>query len=394
LSRFDGAAFKNYSFDQGFGEIGVHGLLADPEGNVWVSSVPGVLRLRPSSMHRSMTQPPVFITSVQVDQEPLDPNRSYELGPDRAVISFRFAGLSFTDEQNVRYRYRLLGFDREWSPPVTTREIRYTHLPGGTYEFEVLARSGDGIWDEEPARFAFTVLPPLWARWWFILLVLGTLAALTYLSYRYRLAKALELERTRSRIAMDLHDDIGSSLTRVSIMAEVARRQAAVDPAAVESSLARIGDTARELIDALSDIVWSVDPRHDDLLNVIRRIVQFGQEVCEGRGIGFETDLSGSFGSARLSPEQRRDIYLVFKEGIHNVVKHSGATRARFRVHPTGRGALLELLDDGAGIPDDAEGTGHGLISLRERGNRAGCAFSMTSKPGEGTRIALEVKTA
>jgi signal transduction histidine kinase len=271
--------------------------------------------------------------------------------------------------------------------------VRYTHLPPGQYAFGVVARSGDGVWDEIPVRFVFTILPPLWARWWFTSAALLLIAGSVYALYRYRLNKLLELERTRSKIAMDLHDDIGSTLTRISIMTEVAHRRSGTATDATKEYLTNIGDTARDLIESLSDIVWTVDPKHDDLQNVIHRVVQFGQEVCEGRGIEFETDLSGTYKTVRLSPDQRRDIYLVFKEGIHNIVRHSLAGRARFSVHPTARGTLLELRDDGAGIPDGAAGTGHGLISIRERGTRTGLQFSMTSKPGEGTHIALEVKT-
>jgi ligand-binding sensor domain-containing protein/signal transduction histidine kinase len=393
LSCYNGHGFRNLGYDEGFGEIGVRGLMTDSRGFLWVSAYPGVKKLKPVRFPVSNASPPLYLTDVQVDSSHLTLEEEYELQPDPAVITFRFAALSYSDERCVRYRYRLDGFDREWSQPEVAREVRYTHLPSGRYKFRVLGRSGDGVWNETPAAFSFAILPPLWARWWFIACGLTVIAGSIYATYRYRLGKIVELERTRSRIAMDLHDDIGSSLTRISVMTEVAGRQRTTDPEASMGTLARVGETARELIESLSDIVWTVDPKQDNLQNVIRRISQFGQEMCEGRGIGFETDLSVSFESIRLTPEKRRDIYLVFKEGIHNIVKHSGATRGRFSVHPIPHGALLELLDDGTGIPDDTGGSGHGLRSLRERGERAGVKFSLTSKPGEGTHIQLEVKT-
>ena len=393
LSCYNGQGFRNLGYDEGFGEIGVHGLLTDGEGHLWVSAYPGVKKLKPVRFPVSTAPPLLYLTDVQVDSSHVAPEGRYELQPDPAVITFRFAALSYSDENCVRYRYRLDGFDRDWSQPEVAREVRYTHLPSGRYTFRVIGRSGDGVWNETPATFSFAILPPVWARWWFIACALTAAGGSAYALYRYRLGKLLELERTRGRIAMDLHDDIGSSLTRISVMTEVAGRQSATDPETARGTLSRVGDTARELIESLGDIVWTVDPKQDNLQNVIRRISQFGQEMCEGRGIGFETDLSGSYESTRLTPESRRDIYLVFKEGIHNVVKHSGATRARFSVHPTPKGTLLELLDDGAGIPDDAGGSGRGLASLRERGERAGMKFALTSKHGEGTRIQLEVKT-
>jgi signal transduction histidine kinase len=240
-------------------------------------------------------------------------------------------------------------------------------------------------------EFSFAILPPIWARWWFIAIVIAAIGGSTYAMIRYRVNRLLELERTRSRIAMDLHDDIGSSLTRISVMAEVAQRQEDADQ--TRGYLSRVGETARDLIESLSDIVWAVDPKHDHLQNVVRRLAQFGQEMCDGQGIEFETELVGSFESTKLAPDQRRDIYLVFKEGINNMVKHAGATRARFSVRPSRDGVIMELQDNGSGIPPDAEGTGHGLSSMRERGSRAGMRFSIGTDGGRGTHISLEIKT-
>jgi ligand-binding sensor domain-containing protein len=393
LSCCSGRCVRNLTFDQGFGEIGMHGLLTDRDGNVWVSAVPNVREIRPVPIRVSALPPPVYLTEITVDGRAADPRTALELQPDPAVITFRYAALSFTDERNVRYRYALAGFDPGWSVPVTTREVRYTHLPSGSYRFRLLARSADGVWTEHPVEFAFTILPPMWARWWFLTLATAMIGLSLYAGYRYRLNKILQLQQTRNRIAMDLHDDVGSSLTRISVLTEVARRRAGDRDGATAASLAHIGDIARSVIDSLGDIVWTVDPKHDDLQNVIRRIVQFGEEVCEAKGIAFETELHGLFDTVRLSPEQRRDVYLVFKEGINNVVKHSGATMARFQVRPARGVAILELLDNGSGIPGDAEGGGHGLKSLRERGKRAGIRFVVESREGEGTRISLVCKT-
>ena len=393
LSCYNGHGFRNLGYDEGFGEIGIHGLLVDREGFLWVSAYPGVRKLRPVRYASSGEAPPLYLTDVQVESRHMSPREPVEIPPDPAVITFRFAALSYIDERNVRYRYILDGFDRDWSQPSASREVRYTHLPSGQYTFRVIGRSGDGVWNAAPATFPFTILPPVWARWWFIAGATLLLLLSAYALYRYRVERLLELERTRNRIAMDLHDDIGSSLTRISVMTEVAGRQSWTDPEKTRGALAAVGDTARELIESLGDIVWTVDPKQDTLQNVIRRISQFGEEMCEGRGIEFETDLAGSFDSARLTPERRRDIYLVFKEGIHNIVKHSGASRARFSVRSIPHGAVLELMDDGKGIPGGAGVTGHGLMSLRERGERAGVRFLLSSEYGKGTHIQLEVKT-
>jgi len=387
LSQFDGSSFRSFTHDEGFREIGLHGLFVDDKGMLWVSNFPGIAKINPRILTRSTRPPPVYITHMEIDTSNYANMQSIEVDPNPAVITFRYAGLSFTDERNVRYKYRLRGFDKDWSSPVTTREVRYTHLGSGAYIFEVLARSADGVWSRQPASIEFAIHPPFYARWWFILLTLFVVFASIYALYRYRLSKALEMERTRSRIAMDLHDDIGSSLTRISVLSEVAQRQ--VD---AQSTLARIGDTARELIDTLGDIVWSVDPKHDDLQNVVRRIAQFGQDVCNGKEIIFETDIRSTFDQTKLSIDQRRDVYLLFKEALNNVVRHANASTVRFFIREEDGKALLSLIDDGIGINDD-QGAGHGLSSMKERAQRAGGTLSMGNHDGQGTTTTLTLKT-
>lgn len=387
LSQFDGTSFRSFTYDEGFREIGLHGLFVDNKGMLWVSNFPGITKIKPGVIPHSTRPPPVYITHMEIDTTNLVERKSIELAPNPAVITFRYAGLSFTDERSVRYRYRLHGFDKDWSLPVPTREVRYTHLGSGSYLFEVLARSADGVWSTKPASISFSILPPLYARWWFVVIFLSVLLAGVYALYRYRLARALELERTRSRIATDLHDDIGSSLTRISVLSEVAQRL----PDS-EITLSRIGETARELIDTLGDIVWSVDPKHDDLQNVVRRIVQFGQDVCGGKEITFETDIRSTFDQTKLSLDQRRDIYLLFKEALNNVVRHSKASNVLFSVGEHHGNARLSLIDNGVGI-DNPHGVGHGLSSMKERAQRAGGALTIGSHDGKGTAATLTLKT-
>ncbi|HXG00182.1 MAG TPA: two-component regulator propeller domain-containing protein [Bacteroidota bacterium] len=391
LSQFDGTSFRSFSHPEGFGEIGLHGVLADRDGYMWVSSFPGITKIRSQRFHKSNRPPPIYISDMRADTLHFTENGEIELDPNPAVVTFRYAGLSFTDEASVRYRYKLEGFDRDWSPPVTQREIRYTHLGSGSYTFQVIARSADGVWSDRPAMISFTILPPVWARWWFIAGAAAIIVLSAYGVYRYRLAKALELERTRSRIAMDLHDDLGASLTRISLMTEVARRMGPVND--LQQYLDRIGETSRELIDSLGDIVWSVNPAYDTLQDVIRRVVHFGEELCEARGMAFETVIAPELGKLALSIERRRELYLLLKEAVSNAVRHSGADRLLFTINTTARGITMTICDNGRGfIP--GTGKGHGMQNMNERAARLGAVLHVRSEPDKGTRIELFFKTA
>jgi len=303
-------------------------------------------------------------------------------------------GIDFNRVYSDLIKASLEGADRDWSALTDERTVNYASLRPGNYHFLVRAVTAGGVTSVSPATVAFTILPPIWQRWWVITLLALTVGLAVYSLFRYRVARLLELERVRTRIATDLHDDIGSSLTRISVMTEVAKRKATKADVEQTEYLNKIGETARALIDSLGDIVWSVDPKNDDLQNVIRRIVQFGQETCEGSQMTFETEILGSFDETRLPLQKRRDIYLVFKEAIHNIVQHSEAGSVRFSVHSTRNGALLEIIDDGIGFSMiQGEGDGDGLRTMRIRGERAGGHFKVSSTPNQGSRISLEVKT-
>jgi len=244
----------------------------------------------------------------------------------------------------------------------------------------------------EPAILAFRIALPLWRRWWFISLAAGAVVLAAYALHRYRLARVLELANIRARIATDLHDEIGSSLSRMAILSEVVQRQ--VGPAAFPDSARLLGDisaTARGLVDMMSDVVWSIDPRRDDLRSLITRIREFASDMLEAKGIAWEFHTPGEVDQVRLSPEQRRDLYLIFKEAITNIVRHSGCSSASLSMKVSGPSLVVQVRDDGrgfeAGIP-----RGRGLTSIEARAARMHGSCTIISAPREGTSITIHVQ--
>ena len=170
-------------------------------------------------------------------------------------------------------RFKLRGLDPAWSPPGVHRTAEYAWLPPGAYSFQLRAKNSDGVWTPTPLSFDFEILPPFWRTWWFTGLVLILAAAVAYAFHRVSLRREVELERVRTRIATDLHDDIGSSLSQVSILTEVVRQQVhGDDPREAEPVLEQIAETARELVDSMSDIVWAVNPKRDRAVDLVQRM--------------------------------------------------------------------------------------------------------------------------
>lgn len=221
----------------------------------------------------------------------------------------------------------------------------------------------------------------------------AALAAAVFFAGRLRARRDLSLARVRARIAEDLHDDIGSSLSRITILSEVARSKAN-DPD-VAALLAEIAETSRALVGAMRDAVWSIDPKEDELRLVIARMRAFAADVLDGAGIAWTFETAGN-PDARVPPETRRELFLVYKEAVTNVVRHAGATRVALKLDVASETATLEVEDDGRGFETapardltSSLGGGRGLLNMQGRALRRGGTLAVTSSPGRGARLVL-----
>lgn len=290
----------------------------------------------------------------------------------------------------------LLGVDRNWSHPTDQRTVNFATLSPGSYRFLVRAVNWKGLVSSEPAEMDFQLLPPLWRRWWAQGLLAIMVASGAYTLYRFRLGQLLELERLRTRIATDLHDDIGSNLTQISILTEVVRQKVGQDAQSVGESLSRIADLSRELVDSMSEIVWAVNPKRDHLGDLAQRMRRFASDVLSARNVGFDFHAPEESQDRDLRTDKRRQVFLVFKEGINNIVRHSECKRVSVELGVDRGQILLTLRDDGRGF-DPAKvnasnsGQGHGLQSMAERARSIGAEFHVASQPGRGTNISLRI---
>ncbi len=363
-------------------------ILEEPDGDLWITTLAGLVHV-PASIRRSEpTVPPVELIDVLVDGQAQSPNVPLRLPYDRNRIELRFAGLSYRDPRLLRYQARL-GPDRPWMESSARPSFRFVDLPPGRYHAEVRASLDGQRWSPVTAGMSFAVLPPFWRTWWFLLLALASVATGAYALYRYRLVQLLKLERVRTRIASDLHDDIGSSLSRIAIQSDLVRRPAALPPQEAERLLADIGESARSLVDSMSDIVWSIDPRRDDLASLTARVRQFALGILEPLDVVFELSVPESSAGVRLAPERRRHLYLILKEAIHNVAKHATCRRLGIRIRLDGGRLHVEVTDDGRGFGEPCR-DGHGLRSMRARAALLGGSLRISSVPGSGTLIELK----
>jgi signal transduction histidine kinase len=313
-----------------------------------------------------------------------------ELGANQNQMQINFAGLSFAPGEVLRYQYKLEGAGGDWSAPTEQRTVNYGNLAPGRYRFLVRAVNSDGMISASPAVVAFRILRPLWARWWFLTLAALVFALGIYRLYRYRVARLVEVERIRTRIATDLHDDIGSNLSLIAMASEVANRRVPPPDSQIAEWLSLIANTSRATVDSMSDIVWAVNPSKDRVSDLTQRMRRVADDIFTTREIAFRFSAPDANEDQTLPAETRREVFMIFKEAVNNIARHSACARADVELDIAGDWLKLKLSDDGRGFDVTSASDGNGLASMRRRARNLGGILEIASRPSEGTTVILK----
>jgi signal transduction histidine kinase len=387
---------RRYTTAEGLAKNEVWSALASRRGDIWFGTIAGVSRLDATLARPRPRAPRALITTVHVNGVPRHISELGEhevsgvtLAPSERGVAIGFFALTYAAGEHLRYQYRLEGAETDWSRPSTARLVNYSQLAPGHYRFHVRAVTGAGLAGVAPATMEFVILPPVWQRAWFRASVLFGLTLLLFAGHRYRVARLLETERVRTRIASDLHDDIGSSLSQIAILSEVARTSVG-DDAPVAAPLGRIATLSRESVDAMGDIVWAIDPHRDTPAHLTQRMRRLASDVLSARGIDVRFEIADP-GQPRLGADVRREVFLIFKEALHNVTRHAHATRVDILLS-IGRHVLeLAIEDNGCGFDATRAPDGHGLRNMVRRAENLGGTLAIKSSDGNGARLVLSV---
>jgi len=404
VDRFDPdtGRFTHYTADEGVPRGEIRGALRDRQGRIWLATTGGVALFHTRG-DRPPLRPTTLITGVRVGGMPLSIRAdgaqrvdafTVQPGDRRIEIDFVTPGARGAD--GLRYQHRLEGVDQEW----TTTDARTVALAGasqGRYRFLVRSILANGV-QTDPASVEFIVLAPVWRRGWSIALLAIGISALTFAFHRARVRHAVAVERVRSQIAADLHDGVGASLSRIAILSDVVKQQAHAAVPEAMAALTAIGDNARAVIDDMSDAVWFIDPRLDNLQQVVARVRALASELFAGQPIGWTVDAPSDASRVTLTSDQRRHIYLMLKESITNVVRHAKATHVAVRITVERSTLRLEVSDDGIGFSGGA-GThaparlgGRGLDNLHRRAALLGGTVQIATRDrAPGTSILVKI---
>jgi len=387
---------KHFTTDEGLASDFLTAAFADVDGGLWFGTLNGVSRLVPAP-DVSRPPPSIRISGLHFsDSEyPLPALgdgaiSGIQLLASQNRVRIDFFGLSFAMGEALHYQFKLEGIDPDWRPPIDQRTVYYPNLPPGTYRFAVRAIRSDGESSRQPAIVAFTIRPPAWRQPWFVTLGALLLASLLYVAYRYRVAQLVEIERVRTRIATDLHDDIGSNLSQIAILSEVLLQDGAAKRPRTANALSLIMSASRESVDSLSDIVWAINPKRDSLRDLTQRMRRFASDTLTARNIDF-TFSGPAQDDFRPGANLRQQIFLIFKESVTNLVRHSGCTRATIEFRRDGTWLVLRVSDDGRGLGPATWNGGNGLDTMRARARSIDADFDVTSEPGTGTTVCLRI---
>jgi ligand-binding sensor domain-containing protein/two-component sensor histidine kinase len=395
-------SFRNYDISDGLpdNKMSLHAAYKDIDGKIYFGSTDeGIIYFAPAQLKDNDFLPPVYITDLKLfntsirpfDKDsilkgPLELTKQVILSYDQNDLSLEFAALNYVHPEKNQYKYKLENYNKDWiMTDAGKRFANYTNLNPGKYVFKVRAGNNDGLWSRQEASLIIIITPPFWQTWWFKTLIALAAAGIVYGIYRYRLKQVLRLQNIRNRIAADLHDDIGSTLNSISVYSEVAKN----DPEQRNFSLSMIGESSRKVIDAMSDIVWTINPDNDSFEKVILRMRSLAYNLMRAKNIEFTFKTDESLNHLKLSLEKRRNFFLIFKETLNNLIKHSQAKRVQISIIQKSGTVTFLVRDDGTGFDTSIKYNGNGLTNIRKRAKEMNAQLHIESGEGIGTSTEL-----
>jgi signal transduction histidine kinase len=386
------------------------------DGLLWFPTIEGLVSIDPRRAQDNAVPPTVVIEQVTVDKQVMIGNglmvptnvvrsdtKDFLLAPRRGrVMQIQYTANSFVAPDKVHFKYKLEGHDPDWRDAGSDRVAYYTNLKPGDYRFRVIAANNHDRWNMEGASFAFSLAPyyTQTKTFWILLTMaafgVGLALHLKRMQYLRKLKTAEQfqaVEGERKRIAKDMHDDLGSSLTRISLMTELATRNVR-GPEDFRAELQKIGEATRGMFYSLDEIIWATNPQNDDLESLVSFIGKYGEEFLRLGDIACRLDLPATLPALPVSATLRHNLLLAVKEALNNIVRHSKASEVWLEAHWASPNLEIIIRDNGRGLPS---GNGHpaaeadGLVNMQHRLQANGGDLTIGTAPGGGTLVRMVV---
>lgn len=378
--------FTNYDYQDGLqsNEFNTNAYMKSKSGTLYFGGISGFNYFNPSSIEFNTKVPNIVFTDLYLFNKKVDVGEMFndriilerpvaaldtlELNYRENVFTIYFSSLDFSAPGKNLYSHKIEGFNEEYSIPTTNRFVTYTNLNPGEYVLTVKGSNNNSIWNESGVSLVIIINPPFWLTWWFFMIAASLIVFILYSVYKYRINRILELERLRVKIASDLHDEVGSTLTKVSMRAQMLEMQ--INGEKESKNLKRISEQAREAVSTMQDIVWAIDARNDDFDNLINKMKDTAYSILAEKNIKVNFSISGIDSDEKLNLEIRQNLYLILKESVHNIMKHSNATEVDISLVSTKESLSMIISDNGKTFDQSEYHTGQGLRNIEMRAKK------------------------
>ena len=401
--------FQNFTSEDGLpcDEFNHFEYMKMKNGDLFFGGIGGYTLFKPEEVLRKQPEVPIVFTELSISNKSVDWKHSHgvleapityaktiTLQPKQNMFTITFASLGYRSNLKKFYKYKLQGYNNTWTEPSVKNEATFTNLSPGTYTLFVTGTNGDGVWNAKGTSIEISILPAWYQTWAFKIAIALLCFLFFYGLYRYRLSQQLKVLKVRNRIASDLHDEIGSTLSSITMYSEVAEKMAEAN-----SNLYKVAHKIRinsqEALDAMNDIVWAINTKNDDLHQVLNRIRNYTYQMAELKGFDILITENKNVENCKLDITQRKNIYLLLKEGVNNAAKYAQCNTLRITISYIHSTLNIFIVDDGIGFdlnkPHKSSG-GNGLHNMKKRAEELHGDLIIETKPGKGTTIQFSTR--
>ncbi len=367
-------------------------------GKMIVAGSNYIIAFHPDSIREFNNLPIVQFTDFNIFNESHNSllyKEEIVLKHDQNFFSVEFSAPGYQTGYPVQYSHKLEGIDNTWVNDGTRNIINYTNLDGGSYNLQVRATAKPGVWSNEMATLKIRIIPPFWKTVWFYGLMAVLVALIIYGLYLYRINEIIRRQDIRNKIAQDLHDNVGSTLSSISVYSQVAKIYKHQEKSEqLQQTLEKISSTSSEMISEMNDIVWAINPRNDNMDTILQRMNSFARPLLISKDIQLHFEYDEAIRMINLDMTKRKNFYLIFKEAVNNALKYSGATQLNVKISSDHHQLQMKIQDNGKGF-DLLKGktanslSGNGLQNMRLRAKEMKGTLEFESKPESGFVVLL-----
>jgi ligand-binding sensor domain-containing protein/two-component sensor histidine kinase len=400
LARFNPRTGKrtNFNVEDGLqsNEFNDNAFLKTSNGALFFGGIAGINIIKPSAIKKNTFVPPIEITNISLLNSSIEKNNHPSRIKDKKLVldysendlSIEFAALNYWLPNRNLYAYKLEPVNDNWINLNTRRELTFTNLEPGNYILRIKGSNNDGIWNETGTKLSITILPPFWMTWWFrtlsVLLIIGIIATIIFI----KINELLRVEKLRIKIASDLHDDVGASLTKITMNAGLLDYE--TEQSKIKIRTQNLIDLSQNVISTMSDIVWSIDARNDTIGDMIDRMKNFSLNLASEKGIEVNFNIVSPNPNRKVNINKRQNFYLIYKEAFHNAVKYAETSAIDVKISALKNELNFELADNGIGLPKENRRKGNGIRNMKMRAERINADLIFLNE--NGLTIRLNVK--